>query len=290
MDELNFNEIKNQSIENAFNGSDLYDKCHVDLKEDMKPPEILLSIGEHAYKDDVYPTAVMTAGEFSAIIASSKSKKTFLKSAFIGSYIGKEASILFPNIKSHRREQVTVLDFDTEQGKYYSQRTFRRVNEMTGGFYQYYHGYATRGTTSREKLLLIDYCLKNQDELYDKPVKLVSVDGIADLVENTNDLLMSKEAADFLLKWTMDYNIHVIAVIHKNPDSDKPLGHLGSYVLKKAESVIDLKKNPDGSILVTNPYSRGYQFDEFTFDINKNALPYEVERDSDSESFNPHKF
>jgi hypothetical protein len=76
------------------------------------------------------------------------------------------------------------------------------------------------------------------------------------------------------MKWTYEYNIHIIAVIHKSPQTNKPLGHLGTYVLKKAESVIDLTIDKDGSILVTNPYSRGYKFEDFSFDINKNALPF----------------
>jgi len=52
---------------------------------------------------------------------------------------------------------------------------------------------------------------------------------------------------------------------------------LGTYVLKKAETVIDLEVQEDKSILVTNPYSRGYRFDDFKFDINKDALPYLID-------------
>ena len=250
--------------------------CFVDLSEEMPHPEILLSIGQHEYKGNYYPTPIMTAGEFSAIIATSKSKKTFLKSAFLASYIGGSSSVLFPNIKSHRDNEYTILDFDTEQGKYYTQRTFRRVIEMVGANYQNYKGYATRHLSSNERLLLIDHCLKNQHK-YNHPVKLVSIDGIADLVENTNDIVMSKEASDFIMKWTYEYNIHITTIIHKSAVTNKPLGHLGTYVLKKAETVIDLEIQEDNSIKVSNPYSRGYRFDEFTFDINKNALPYLLE-------------
>jgi len=243
------------------------------LSEEMPHPEILLSIGQHEYKGKFYPTPVMTAGEFSAIVATSKSKKTFLKSAFLASYIGGKTSILFPNIVSHRDKEYTILDFDTEQGKYYTQRTFRRVIEMVGASTENYKGYATRHLSSRERLLLIDYCLKNQQR-YKHPVKMVAIDGIADLVENTNDILMSKEASDYIMKWTYEYNIHVTTVIHKSTTTNKPLGHLGTYVLKKAETVIDLDIQGDKTIKVTNPFSRGYRFDEFTFDVNKDALPY----------------
>lgn len=274
---LDFNELeKNLESVSEIDFDKIEQSCFVDLSEEMPHPEILLSIGQHEYKGNYYPTPIMTAGEFSAIIATSKSKKTFLKSAFLASYIGGSSSVLFPNIKSHRNNEYTILDFDTEQGKYYTQRTFRRVIEMVGANYQNYKGYATRHLSSNERLLLIDHCLKNQHK-YNHPVKLVSIDGIADLVENTNDIVMSKEASDFIMKWTYEYNIHITTIIHKSAMTNKPLGHLGTYVLKKAETVIDLEIQDDKSIKVSNPYSRGYRFDEFTFDINKNALPYLIE-------------
>jgi hypothetical protein len=251
-------------------------ECFVDLSEEMLHPETLISIGSHEYKGTMYPTPVMTAGEFSAIVATSKSKKTFLKSAILASYIGGNTNELFPNIKSHRNADFTVLDFDTEQGKYYTQRTFRRVLELVNANYENYKGYATRHLSSSDRLKLIDYCLSNQQK-YKNPVKLIAIDGIADLVENTNDIVMSKEASDYLMKWTYNYNIHIIAVIHKSPQTNKPLGHLGTYVLKKAETVIDLEIQEDKTIKVTNPYSRGYRFDDFSFDVNKNGLPYLIE-------------
>lgn len=277
---LDFNELDKtiKSDEQIIDFGTLFNDCLIDLSEEMPRPEIILSIGDYQYKGDYYPNPIMTAGEFSAIIAQSKAKKSFLKSAFLGAYIGGNSVNLFPNIKSHRgTENYTVLDFDTEQGKYYTQRTFRRVQEMAGGIYENYKGFATRHLSSENRLKLIDYVLTNQAVLFQAPVKLVAIDGIADLVENTNDILMSKEASDFVMKWTYEHNIHITTVIHKSPQTGKPLGHLGTFVLKKAETVIELDVNEDGSVKVTNPYSRGYRFDEFSFDINKEALPYLIE-------------
>lgn len=274
--DLNFDEIKNET-EVVIDFKTLESSCFVDLSEDLKPPETLLSIGQHQYKGNYYDTPIMTAGEFSAIVAVSKSKKSFLKSALLGAYIGGNSNLQFSNIKTHRDKDYTILDFDTEMGSFYAQRTFRRVLEMVSQPYENYKSYVTRHLTSSQRLGLIDYCLKNQLELYKETVKLVSIDGIADLVENTNDIIMSKEASDYIMRWTHEYNLHITTVIHKSGLTGKPLGHLGTYVLKKAETVIDLDLQEDGSVLVTNPYSRGYKFDDFTFDIDKNALPYLVD-------------
>jgi hypothetical protein len=272
-------ESKNDIEPTPLDFLDVHNDCYVDLSEEMIAPEILISIGTHPYKGNQYPTSVMTAGEFSAIVAVSKAKKSFLKSAFLGSYIGGDANLLFGNIQSHRKEDFTILDFDTEQGKYYAQRTFRRVAEISNRNYPNYHCYATRQLTSLQRLQLIDYCLNNQETLYKTKVKLIAIDGIADLVENTNDIVMSKEASDYVMKWTYDHNIHITTVIHKAAATGKPLGHLGTYILKKAETVIELDINDDEekSVQVSNPYARGYTFDTFTFSVNKDALPYLIE-------------
>lgn len=275
--DLDFEDFESKITDNQIDFNKIADDCFVDLSVELGPPEILLSIGDHWHKGVNYPTSIWTAGEFSAIVATSKAKKTFFKSGLIGSYIGGDANLLFPNIKTHRDKDYQILEFDTEQGKYYTQRTFSRIEEMTGIKYKNYRGYATRPLSSSERLGLIDYCLKNQKQLYELPVKLISIDGIADLVENTNDIVMSKEASDYILKWTHEYNLHITTIIHKSGQTGKPLGHLGTYVLKKAETVIDLEVDKDGSVKVTNPYSRGYKFAEFNFDINKDSLPYLIE-------------
>lgn len=277
--DIDFDELISEENlkEFEFNINDIEKSSYVDLSEELLPPDTLLSIGEHIYKGNSYPTSLCTSSEFSAIIAESKKKKSFIKSAFIASFIGGNTNQLFPNIKTHRKEDFTILDFDTEQGAYYAQRTFRRVNDMVGGLYHNYKCYITRNLPSEQRLKLIDYCLSNQDKLYNKKVKFVSIDGIADLIENTNDIVMSKQASDYLTKWTYEYGIHVMTVIHKSGSTGKPLGHLGTYVLKKAENVISLEQNEDGSINVSNPFSRGYRFDDFNFDVNSNGLPYLIE-------------
>lgn len=275
--DLNFDELNAKNDEVFIDLKTLESGCYVDLSQDILKPDILLSIGEYLYKEKYYPTPVMTAGEFSAIVAVSKAKKSFLKSAFIASYIGGSSNLFFGNIKSHRKKDFTILDFDTEMSAYYAQRTFRRIHEIVGIIYEHYYCYVTRHLTSLQRLQLIDYCLKNQKDLYKEPIKFISIDGIADLVENTNDIVMSKEASDYIMRWTYEYNIHITTVIHKNGITGKPLGHLGTYILKKAESVIDLEINDDKTITVSNPYSRGYPFESFSFDINEDSLPYLIE-------------
>lgn len=259
------------------NGNDLMNRAYIDLSLDIPKPEILISIGYHSYKGKTYDTCACSAGEASAIVAPSKSYKTFLKSALVASFIGGSTNILFPNIKSHRTKDYTILDIDTEQGDVYAQRSFRRVPEMSGGNYNNYYSYATRSFTAEERMILLEYLLENQAKLYKMPVKLVSIDGIADFCEDTNDIVMSKAISDKIMLWTSKYNIHILTVIHKLNGSNKPVGHLGSFVTKKVENIFLLEKDETtGHIKVENSHSRGYKFDTFYFNVNENALPYQV--------------
>lgn len=250
-----------------------YAKYRVDLDVDEDRPDTLISIGEHSYKGKSYPNDVLTAGEFSVISAPSKTRKSFFKSALVASFIGGNANKYFPNMKSHRKGSQGIIDVDTEQSNYYAQRTFRRIPEMTGILYDNYHAFRLRSLSPNERLNFIDDLLKSGK--VDNP-RLMFIDGVADLIDDTNDLIMSNEVATMLLRWTEVYGIHICVVIHNAYGTSKPTGHLGSAVTKKAETVFMLSREGDefnAPTKVVHLYSRGMPFEDFNFIIDKDNLP-----------------
>lgn len=257
-----------------------YSECLVDLTKKEPRPETIISIGTHNYKDKNYPTPVMTAGEFSVISAPSKSKKSFFKSQLCASYIGGNSHRFFKEIKGHRNKDYGIIDCDTEQSKFYAQRTFKRVEKIVGGAYKNYYPFKMRHLTPEQRVAFIDYLLKSKKV---KDVKLVFIDGIADLVEDTNDLVMSNYIAGKLLNWTDRHNIHVCIIIHNAYGTTKPTGHLGSAVVKKAETVFQLMPDENKEVIeVKNQYSRGREFEPFYFKINDDdALIYECDERGD---------
>ena len=66
-----------------------------------------------------------------------------------------------------------------------------------------------------------------------------------------------------------------MTVIHSNWNSDKPTGHLGSFLEKKTETQIALKNDSedDSLVLVKCKRSRGYSFNDFAFRINSDNYP-----------------
>lgn len=253
-------------------------ECYVDLDKKIARPETIISIGEHSYKGQNYPTAVMTAGEFSVISAPSKSKKSYLKSQIASSYIGGKANNHFENIKGHRKDDAIVVDCDTEQGKFNASNTFKRTRKITGQSYGGYYPFKMRHLSAEQRVAFMDRLLES--EKFRDKVKLVFIDGVADLIEDSNDLVMSNYIAQKLLTWTDVYNIHVCVIIHNAYNTIKPTGHLGSAVVKKAESVILLEPTDETKkvIKVRHLYSRFREFEDFYFTINDyDALPYKCD-------------
>jgi hypothetical protein len=70
-----------------------------------------------------------------------------------------------------------------------------------------------------------------------------------------------------------------MVVIHQNFGSAKlGTGHLGSFLEKKAETVIQLEANTVNKEWITAicKRSRGYSFDTFSFSVNEFGLPFVV--------------
>lgn len=245
-----------------------YERAYIPLDKPLHPPETLISIGEHQFKGNCYPTTVMTAGSFSVIAAPSKSKKTLFKTQLCATYIGGNASYRFPNIHSHRREDYYILDFDTEQSEYYAQRTFKSVADIVGTIYPQYLTFKICHLSAEERVAFIEKLL----ERFRGKVKLVFIDGIADLMNDVNNLEWSNQIVHKLIKWADDYKIHICTIIHVAYGVTKATGHLGSAVTKKAETVFLLKvdDNDKNIVEVLPQYTRGYPFDSFKFMVDSN--------------------
>lgn len=266
--------------DSGFSYKEVFNKCFVNLDEELLLPPTALGIGYHDYKGQHYLNNTFSYGEFSAIVAASKTKKTFFKSALIAAYIGGRTVEYFPDFVSRREGEPFIIDIDTEQGSYYAQRAFRRVAEMVG---ESYHNYLPFGVEELNDVEIVDFIdALLQDPKYKGKIKWMSIDGVADLVGNINDIDASKNVAQKLKKWRRENHMHINTVIHRNSTTDKATGHLGSFIQKKAETIILLKDTDEDPrerntpIEVIQNYSRGTAFDPFHFKLNDETLPYEV--------------
>jgi hypothetical protein len=266
--------IQETTVNTEVNYLDIHNDYFVDIDEVLKPQPVAISIGSNLYKGTTYPIPFGSYGDFSCIVGASKAKKSFFKSALIACYIGGNSTLHFSEIKGHESKGKYIIDIDTEQSKFHAQRAFRRISEMVGENTNYYKPFALRELSADQRLAFIDW-LFNESQ-YKGNIGLVSIDGIADLVTDVNDLTKSNEVAQKLLTWSGNEQCHIITVLHRNFGTKKPTGHLGSAVLKKAETVVFVEKEGDLT-LVNAEYTRNQPFENFAFSVNENWLPVQVD-------------
>ena len=246
--------------------------CTIDVNEKLEYPPVALSFGETLIKgrnkDMLLPIPLGTYGNFSFIQAPPKTKKTFFISLLASVYLS-DQNHFGGNLKGHRQGK-ELIHIDTEQGRWHCQRVFKRIAEMAGTSDDYLT-YGLRTIGYKDRIEFIDYCLEHKA----KNAGLLIVDGIADLCADVNNIEESNACVQRLMEWSSKYNIHIMCVIHSNFGSDKPTGHLGSFLEKKAELQIQLEANTVNKewITVKCKRSRGYAFDTFSFKVNEMELP-----------------
>jgi len=269
MKKLDLKDFINNDIA-EFKPSDALSDLYIDPLKKIEHQPIAISAG---YKFDCH-VPIVTYGNFSCIVGASKSMKSFFKSALLACYIGGEAQTYFSDIKGHDTKDKFIIDLDTEQSEYHCQKASKRVIDMVGINYEKYKMFALRSLEPKERVQFLEY-LFNESE-YKNKIGLCSIDGVADLIENVNDLDKSNMITQKLMKLSADNNTALLTVLHRNFESDKPTGHLGSAILKKAESVIFVDKNDD-IVTVKPKYTRNIPFDGFTFSLNNKQLPEQLD-------------
>lgn len=199
-------------------------------------------------------------GNISAVVGEAKSKKTFFCTAIVGSLTD-----LYNNRRFGIEHRLCkVLWVDTEQSREHIQKVLFRINLLSSLDIDKRNPLLLTQTLREEKpsdrLALMEYAIQ-----YFQP-KLVVVDGISDLMTNTNALEESEALVARLLTLSTQHKCHIMNVLHTNPNSDKARGHLGSTLMRKAETVIFVHRTGEKSV-VEPQYCRNEPFERFAFQV-----------------------
>ena len=217
-------------------------------------------------------SGICSAGNISAIVGEAKSKKTFLTTAIVASAFAYrfKSSPAFSNVSNNMG--ITVLWLDTEQSEGHVRKVIDRINTISG----------IKRTGDKTDVRLNVLALRELeprqrkdvflDALYTLRPNLVVIDGIADLLYDTNDLRESEAIVGELMALSTGYNCHIMCILHTNPGTDKARGHLGSALQRKAETVIYVHKVDDVSV-VEPQFCRNEPFEQFAFRVNSDGIP-----------------
>ena len=236
------------------------------LSEQLAPHLLDLSKPAPILKPIIEQNGLMIAslGNISAVVGAAKSKKTFLCTALVGGLLAERGDFgITPRLAK-------VLWVDTEQSLFHVRKVAERIHRLAGWDDSRNCG-MLRTLTLREvepkrRAALLYMAI----ELY-KP-HLVVVDGISDLMYNTNDIEESDRIIGQLMTLSTEYNCHIMCVLHTNPNSDKARGHVGSALQRKAETVIFVHKVGECSV-VEPQFCRNEEFEPFAFIVDEQGLP-----------------
>jgi hypothetical protein len=133
--------------------------------------------------------------------------------------------------------------------------------------------FGLREFTPGVRLSLIEYALHR-----DKGYGLVIIDGIRDLMLDINNPSESVNLINKLMQWSSQYNLHIHCVLHLNKGDDNVLGHIGTELSNKAETVLVISKSRvDASVSEVRPLNiRDREFKPFAFKVNDDGLPENV--------------
>ena len=261
----------------------IQEECNIDINKKIEHPPVAISFKtkEVSTKDGVksFPNAIGTYGNFSFVQAPPKSMKTFFVSLLGSAFCNPKGK--YTRGMDSFRDNKHFVHFDTEQGEWHAQRVFKRIQWMNKGLsLDFYHTFALRKISYRSRIDFIEYYLECMRE-EGKEIGLVVIDGVADLVSDANNLEESSAIVQKIMAWTTIYNCHIVTVIHSNNGSDKPTGHLGSFLEKKAETQIQLSRDENklGAITVSCKRSRNTPFEQFDFKLDEEGLPKVINTD-----------
>ncbi len=273
MEKIKLDEIDDYNPTNIKLMQEMHEQSFIDVTKPLKRPPIAISIGEFITGQKRYDAEFGTFGNFSCIVGSSKAKKTFLKSLIVASFIGGNSTNYAPTFKSHRKKDMFILDFDTEQGGWHAQRVFKRSMKLAGANYEFYKPFYLRRYDYKERLQFIEWCILESE--YRDNIGLINIDGYADLVRDVNDLEGANDLVQKLMRWTDISKAHITGILHKNFGGEKPTGHVGSAILKKAETIcmMDLNDEDKRYTDVKFSYTRGFPIEPFKLFINNDGLP-----------------
>ena len=255
-------------------------EASIDFNVPVPKPPVVMRIRQHVMNKGTLEdldSRLFTLGNFSAITGKGKSKKTFLTSLLLscassGSTIQNKILSDFPENKKH------VIMFDTEQSRYDAYVTGSRIPRITGTNHPNFRAFTLREFSPIERCNIMEHILAK----YNGSAGYVVIDGVADMVNSINDEDEATRVAGLLMRWTKDYECHITTVIHQNKGDNYATGHLGSAIIKKAESVISVEKDESEvhkSHVHCDLIRGAADFDDFSFEINESGIPI-IEKDN----------
>lgn len=196
----------------------------------------------------------------SILKAQMKNGKTFAAVMFASAYLAGTWENQLQTLKTPEGIVIdgAVLYVDTEQSKASTKKIRRRITKLfaiarnVSAGAKYSEGdYNAAADALNRRLYVANVRAHNVETRrkhiaqmleYAKGVKLVIIDGIKDICNDFNNIADVAATMDVVTRWALQYDVHILCVLHENPSSDKARGHLGTELYNKATEIINVKR------------------------------------------------
>jgi hypothetical protein len=231
-------------------------KLRILPSDEIPKPEVVLFF---------HDTMVMTRKNISCITGKAKVGKTFLMTLLNMIVLHKGD---FQNVISSYlpKGKDKIIYIDTEQSDYHILLILKRIKDVVQE-----HRIDNLMMFNFDALDTEERKIYARELIYNTPeCGLVVIDGIADLIYDTNDIRESSIMVSDLRKWSVENDLHIVNVIHQNPSqSEKMRGHLGTILTNKSETVIQISSSKENEAvkLVETLATRNKKPDNWSFEI-----------------------
>lgn len=208
-------------------------------------------------------------GMIGAVVGPQKAGKSVVTSCIVASALDAAESKMGFSLDIHGKG---IAFFDTEQSRYFYQKTQERIHHMAGQYNNLpnYEAYHLRRLNIQDRVRAIGALLHNRKDL-----GLVVIDGIVDLCENFNDEKASSHTIEHLMRWSDETGALFITVLHLTKSEGFMRGHLGTALQNKYDFGIEVRRDADNnSFDVKCRESRFAPFPGFTFLRDDKGMPY----------------
>ncbi len=209
-------------------------------KPKYKPPLIKLN-----------SESILSFQNISCIIAPPGAGKSSVMESIISAVINKESDNLGLQTSAL---SVLCIDFERTQTDVWNSfyRTMQRAKVKEGTNFENVNIVSFRNIATAEKRKeKIEFLLSK------KNYEIILLDGIGDLVNDTNSLAEAIECKNWARSITSIYNTSIFTTLHPNKNSNTPRGHIGSEILRESENVLLIEIAEDGTRTLTTDFTHG---------------------------------
>lgn len=184
-------------------------------------------------------------------------KSLFITSAAASAYTTWE---IFDMKLTFPKDRKRLCYIDTESSDYDYYRVLERIRkQMVEPKLPYnFDSFLFREDTPSDIMQMTELYLKNNPDC-----SILIIDGILDLISDFNSVEQSFYLVQWLKRITKVHDLLIIAVLHLGKKDQNSIGHIGSYLDRKAQSVLKIEKNKQ-----TRTIDMTAQFLRSTDDIN----------------------